>query len=114
MITLTATAANKLKEIMEKENIPLASRHFRIRIVGGGCSGFTYELVFDEIKKTDGAKKGDTIFEDYGVKVVCDPKSYIYINGTEIDYVEGLTGSGFRLKNPNTKGTCGCGSSFHT
>lgn len=114
MITLTQAAADKLKEIMDKQSIPLESRYLRIKVMGGGCSGFQYELVFDEIKKADGTKKTDMVFEHHDVKVVCDPKSYIYLNGAEVDYTEGLTGSGFVFKNPNVKGSCGCGSSFHT
>ena len=87
-----------------KEN----ERNLRIKVKGGGCSGFNYELAFD------GKKEKDQIFESFGVKIICDPKSFLYVNGAVIDYVSGLMGSGFKLDNPNAKGSCGCGQSFST
>jgi iron-sulfur cluster assembly accessory protein len=75
--------------------------------VGGGCSGLSYQLEFDQPEPTD------QIFEGaHGTKVLVDPKSYLYLAGTEIDYIDGLQGAGFSLRNPNAKGGCGCGSSF--
>lgn len=108
MITLTEVAANKLKELFEQEKVPESSQHLRIRVVGGGCSGFQYELKFDEIQPYD------QVFEDKdsGIKIICDPKSCLYLTGSEVDYVEGLTGARFVVKNPNVKGSCGCGQSF--
>ncbi len=105
MITVTHMAAEKIKGIQASQATP-AEAGLRIRVVGGGCSGFQYQLVFDA------PQPGDQVFEQDGVKVVVDPKSFLYLSGTEIDYVDGLTGAGFTLKNPNAKGSCGCGSSF--
>jgi len=105
MITVTALAAEKIKGIKTAQQAP-AEAGLRIRVVGGGCSGFQYQLVFDA------PKPGDQVFEQDGVKVVVDPKSFLHLSGSEIDYVDSLTGAGFTLKNPNAKGTCGCGSSF--
>lgn len=105
MITLTEPAASKLKELLASQEE--SKRNLRIKVAGGGCSGFQYQLVFD------GIKKGDVISEHFGVKVLCDPKSYLYLNGSTVDFVDGLMGSGFQLDNPNAKGTCGCGQSFH-
>jgi len=105
MITVTQQASEKIKAIKVSQNAP-DETGLRVRVVGGGCSGFQYQLVFDA------PKTGDQVFESDGVKVVVDPKSFLYLTGTEIDYVDGLTGAGFTLKNPNAKGGCGCGSSF--
>jgi iron-sulfur cluster insertion protein len=105
MITVTSQAAGKIKDIKTTQSAP-EDAGLRVRVVGGGCSGFQYQLVFDT------PQVGDQVFESDGVKVVVDPKSFLYLNGTEIDYVDGLTGAGFTMKNPNAKGGCGCGSSF--
>jgi iron-sulfur cluster assembly accessory protein len=105
MITVTQLAAEKIKGIKVAQQAP-AEVGLRIRVVGGGCSGFQYQLAFDA------PQPGDQVFEQDGVKVVVDPKSFLYLSGTEIDYVDSLSGAGFTLKNPNAKGSCGCGSSF--
>mgnify|MGYP001577900458 CR=1 FL=1 len=105
MITVTSLAAEKIKGIKAAQAAP-AEVGLRIRVVGGGCSGFQYQLAFDA------PQPGDQIIEQDGVTVLVDPKSFLYLSGTEIDYVDGLTGAGFALKNPNAKGSCGCGSSF--
>ena len=105
MITVTPVAVEKIKGIKAAQGAA-EDTGLRVRVVGGGCSGFQYQLVFDA------AKPGDQVFEQDGVKVVVDPKSFLYLTGTEIDYVDGLTSAGFSLKNPNSQGTCGCGSSF--
>lgn len=105
MITVTPLAAEKIKSIKTAQASP-EEAGLRLRVVGGGCSGFQYQLIFDA------PKPGDRVYEQDGVKVVVDPKSFLYLNGTEVDYVDGLMGAGFALKNPNAKGTCGCGSSF--
>lgn len=105
MVHITPVAAVKVNEIRETEGIE-ANMALRLRVVGGGCAGFSYDLYFDEIAEVDRA------FEIAGVKVVVDEMSLMYLVGTEIDYVEGLQGAGFKFNNPNVKTTCGCGSSF--
>lgn len=105
MITLTPKAVSKVKEIREAEG--LGEQGLRVRVVGGGCSGFSYDLYFEE-ETSD----MDQVFENEGIRVFCDMMSYQYLEGTEIDYVEGLHGAGFKFGNPNAKGSCGCGSSF--
>jgi len=105
MITMTDKAADKVNEIASAEG--LAGQGLRLRVVGGGCSGFTYDLYFE-----DAPTDMDEQFESHGVRLYVDPLSYQYLESTEIDYVEGLHGSGFKFNNPNVKGTCGCGSSF--
>jgi iron-sulfur cluster assembly protein len=104
MITLTESAASKVKEIMEKEE--KADWNLRMGVRGGGCSGMNYVLGFDNKTSED-----DQIFEQDGVKLVCDMKSYLYLNGTEIDFTEGVNGVGFVFKNPNAQKGCGCGES---
>jgi iron-sulfur cluster assembly accessory protein len=105
MVTVTSLAVEKIKGIKAAQGAS-EEAGLRVRVVGGGCSGFQYQRAFDA------PNPGDQVFEQDGVRVVVDPKSFLYLAGTEIDYVDGLTGAGFRLKNPNAKGTCGCGSSF--
>ncbi len=105
MITLTPTASAKVREIMEKE--AKSEWNLRMGVRGGGCSGFKYVLGFDNQKSED-----DEAFEQDGIKVVCDTRSYLYLNGTEIDFEDGLNGSGFVFKNPNASKSCGCGQSF--
>ena len=105
MITLTDKAALKVREILHGENRPESA--LRVGIKGGGCSGFTYTLNFD-----DTTDETDQVFEDKGIKIVVDAKSFIYLSGTELDYSEGLTGAGFVFQNPNANRSCGCGSSF--
>jgi iron-sulfur cluster assembly accessory protein len=105
MISVTSHAAGKIKDIKTAQAAS-EDTGLRVRVVGGGCSGFQYQLAFDT------PQAGDQVFETDGVKVVVDPKSFLYLNGTEIDYVDGLTGAGFTMKNPNATGGCGCGSSF--
>jgi iron-sulfur cluster assembly accessory protein len=105
MVHITPVAAAKVNEIREAEGIE-PQMALRLRVVGGGCAGFSYDLYFDEVAEVDRA------FELDGVKVVVDEMSLMYLVGTEIDYVEGLQGAGFKFNNPNVKSTCGCGSSF--
>ncbi len=105
MITLTASAITQLKNIQvneKKENCFL-----RVRVVGGGCSGMSYKLNFDD---TMGDK--EKIFDQEGIKVVVDPKSYLYIKGMTLDFSSGLNGKGFEFHNKNAKKSCGCGASF--
>src|ERR1044071_6432884 len=105
MLRITATAAAKVNEIRGTEAIE-DKLALRLRVVGGGCAGFNYDLYFDEPTEVDRQ------FEVEGVKVVVDEMSLMYLVGSEIDYVEGLQGQGFKFNNPNVKTTCGCGSSF--
>lgn len=105
MITLTDKAAEKVKEIREAEG--LGAQGLRVRVIGGGCSGFSYDLFFED-ETTD----LDQTFESQGIPLYVDMMSYQYLDGTEIDYVEGLHGAGFKFVNPQAKSTCGCGSSF--
>ncbi|OUV98785.1 MAG: iron-sulfur cluster assembly accessory protein [Betaproteobacteria bacterium TMED156] len=102
MITLTETAANKIKTLLEKKE----ETGIRAGIRGGGCSGFTYQLKFDN------QKEEDKVLKSYGVEIYADPKSFLYLMGTEIDFVDELNQSGFKFVNPNAKRTCGCGESF--
>ena len=105
MITLTSKAAEKVREIREAEE--LGDQGLRVRVLGGGCSGFSYDLFFE-----DQTTELDQTFESEGVTVYVDMMSSQYLEGTEIDYVEGLHGAGFKFNNPTAKSTCGCGSSF--
>lgn len=102
---LTPLAASKVNEIRSAEGIE-DNMALRLRVVGGGCAGFSYDLYFDEPTEVDRQVNLS------GVKVVVDEMSLMYLVGTEIDYVEGLQGAGFKFNNPNVKSTCGCGSSF--
>lgn len=105
MLRITDGAAVKVNEIRSAEGIE-NTMALRLRVVGGGCAGFSYDLYFDEPAEVDRQ------FEVAGVKCVVDEMSLMYLVGTEIDYVEGLQGAGFKFQNPNVKSTCGCGSSF--
>jgi iron-sulfur cluster insertion protein len=105
MVLITPVAATKVNEIRDAEGIE-GNMALRLRVVGGGCAGFSYDLYFDEPAEVDRQ------IEIQGVKVVVDEMSLMYLVGTEIDYVEGLQGAGFKFNNPNVKSTCGCGSSF--
>jgi iron-sulfur cluster assembly protein len=107
MIIITDKAVSEIKRIQEKD--PTATQSFlRVKVVGGGCSGMSYKLGFDN----QPAAANDKVFEKDGVKVVCDPKSFLYLSGTQLDFTDGLDGTGFVFNNPNAKRTCGCGSSF--
>jgi len=104
-VSLTPVAINRVKELMTSQKLDNA--FLRMGVRGGGCSGMTYDLQFD-----NELRKHDKQFEVDGVKVVVDVKSYLYLNGTTLDYVtQGLTG-GFTFVNPNAKSSCGCGTSF--
>jgi iron-sulfur cluster insertion protein len=105
LVGLSDKAAEKVREIRGEESIEEGFA-LRLKVQGGGCSGFSYDLYFDQPQETDRP------FEVKGVKLICDEMSLMYLMGTEIDYVEGLHGAGFKFNNPNVKSTCGCGSSF--
>lgn len=104
-ISLTASAVAKVKEIMGQQNPVPAG--LRVSVVGGGCSGFSYSMQFE-----NGAGMMDKVFDMDGLKVFVDATSVMYLNGCTVDYVETLEGAGFKFDNPNVKSTCGCGSSF--
>jgi len=104
-ISLTETAAAKIAEMIGDQTGP-DRQALRIAVRGGGCSGFQYALAFDT--KTD----EDLEFEDRGVSVIVDKVSMQFVFGSEVDYVDGLTGAGFQVNNPNVVAACGCGSSF--
>jgi iron-sulfur cluster insertion protein len=105
LVQITTLAASKVNEIRQAEGIE-GGQFLRLRVVGGGCAGFSYDLYFDEQTEVDRQ------FDVNGVSVVVDEMSLMYLIGTEVDYVEGLQGAGFKFNNPNVKSTCGCGSSF--
>ena len=105
-ISLTDAAAAKVNEIMTQQ-APGASM-LRMRIIGGGCSGFQYQLGLEEAPDTE-----DVVFVSNGVTMCIDPQSAVYLTGVEIDYINGLQQSGFKISNPNAQSTCGCGKSFH-
>ncbi len=105
MLAFTEKAQGKVKEILEGQ--PDSFEGIRVQVVGGGCSGFQYHMGFES--KANG---GDEILELNGFKVFVDRGSLIYLDGTEVDFIESLTGAGFKFNNPNVKTTCGCGESF--
>ncbi len=105
MIKVSESAKKQALRLMEDEGKPNA--FIRVGVKGGGCSGLMYELNFDNVLKEE-----DKSFEDNGIKVVVDKKSFLYLIGTELDYEGGLNGKGFVFKNPNANRTCGCGESF--
>jgi len=107
-ISVTERAAAKIKDAFEKQKMPAGSC-LRVGVKGGGCSGFSYTLVV-----TDKPAEDDEVFESNGVRVVCDPKSYLFVNGSELDYSDDLLKGGFVFNNPNAKRKCSCGASFAT
>jgi iron-sulfur cluster insertion protein len=104
-LVFTNSAANKVKSLLDEEDNQ--NLNLRVYITGGGCSGFSYGFNFDEKIQED-----DTQVENEGVKLLVDAMSIQYLEGSEIDYIEGLEGSRFVVNNPNATTTCGCGSSF--
>jgi iron-sulfur cluster assembly protein len=106
MITITERARAEVRRIIEEQSLSDATA-LRVGVKGGGCSGFSYTLGFD-----DQVNDMDQINEIEGVRVVCDPKSFLYLNGTQIDFEESLMGRGFKFANPNASNSCGCGESF--
>jgi len=106
MITLTPGAIAKVKSILaEREGTE--GMGLRIAVVGGGCSGFQYQMTLDKEPHVD-----DKILDMDGLKVYVDTGSLLYLNGTKVDYVDGMNGSGFKFDNPNAKPSCGCGETF--
>jgi iron-sulfur cluster assembly protein len=106
MIELTERARKEIRRILTDQNLP-ATTALRVGVKGGGCSGFSYTLGFD-----DHVSEVDQVNEVEGIRVVCDPKSFLYLNGTQLDFEESLMGRGFKFGNPNASKTCGCGESF--
>jgi iron-sulfur cluster assembly protein len=108
MITITDKALNHLLELMVSEGITPDTHHLRVGVVGGGCSGLSYKMDFDDVMDIT-----DEVVElDGGLKVAIDRKSLLYLFGTELDYSDGLNGKGFAWTNPSASRTCGCGESF--
>jgi iron-sulfur cluster assembly accessory protein len=105
LLILTPAAAEKALLAMQREG--LTDHALRVAVVGGGCSGFQYNLSFDPAARDD-----DTLIEQHGVRLLIDAVSLPYLRGMTIDYVSGLHGAGFKFLNPNAHRTCGCGSSF--
>jgi iron-sulfur cluster assembly protein len=105
MITITESAAKEIQRQRDKRGTPESS--IRLGIRGGGCTGFSYMFEWED----GDPRETDKIFEQHGVRVVVDPKSYVYFQGTELDFVSSMMGHGFKFNNPNAKGSCGCGES---
>jgi iron-sulfur cluster assembly protein len=105
-VAITEKAAEKIKYFAVKEGIT-ENVGLRVAVKGGGCSGLTYDLSI-----TSEERETDKVVEQYGVKVMVDKKSYIYLVGTQLDFSDGLNGKGFTFTNPNAKKSCGCGTSF--
>ena len=107
-ILLSETAAKEIKQIIKDQGLPEDATRLRVGVKGGGCSGFSYLL--DLVEEQPGEQ--DEQMESNGVRILCDMKSYLYLNGTEIDFRDEVMGRGFVFKNPNATSSCGCGSSF--
>jgi iron-sulfur cluster assembly protein len=107
-ITLSESAAREIKTIIKQQELPESATKLRVGVKGGGCSGFSYMLDLTEEPKAE----ADEEMDSNGIKILCDMKSYLYLNGTEIDFKDEVMGRGFVFKNPNATSSCGCGSSF--
>ena len=107
-ITVTEKALQRLRDMLRQRGPQ--TKGLRVGVKGGGCTGFQYQFEFSD----DDPRPQDHVFDfEGGIRVYCDPKSYLFLNGTELDYVESLMESGFKFQNPNVKSTCGCGSSVN-
>jgi len=106
-IKVSDKARERINQLLIESNMDKSSHFLRVGVKGGGCSGLSYELDFD-----DSIIVGDSISEDNGIKVVVDKKSLLYLFGTELNFSDGLNGKGFEFVNPNATRTCGCGESF--
>ena len=106
MVTVTDKAKSKVEQLMSENELD-KSYFLRVSVQGGGCSGLSYKMDFDNEEKT-----GDQFFEDQGIRLALDMKSFLYLAGTELDFSDGLNGKGFNFINPNASRTCGCGESF--
>jgi iron-sulfur cluster assembly protein len=106
MITFSDKGAEKVREFLEGQDVDVSMAGLRVGVRGGGCSGFQYQLAFDE------QRDGDEVFESHGLKLLVDSASLPFVRGSIIDYEESLQGAGFKVTNPNVVAACGCGSSF--
>lgn len=106
MITITAKAKSKIDELMQESKMD-NTYFLRVSVKGGGCSGLSYNMDFDNEEQT-----GDQFFEDQGIRIALDMKSFLYLAGTELDFSDGLNGKGFNFNNPNASRSCACGESF--
>jgi len=107
MIKVSEIAKKKVVELMQDDNFNPTTDYVRVGVKSGGCSGLSYDLKFDKAQQ-----EGDKVFEDNGVKIIVDKKSFLYLIGTTLEYSGGLNGTGFVFNNPNANRTCGCGESF--
>jgi iron-sulfur cluster assembly protein len=106
-VILTEAAAKEIHKIVQEQELDPSKVRLRVGVKGGGCSGFSYILDLTETQKDT-----DEVFEQHGVKIICDPKSLLYLNGVTVNFRDEIMGRGFVFDNPNASGTCGCGSSF--
>jgi iron-sulfur cluster assembly protein len=106
MITISDKGAEKVHEFLASQEADLSVAGLRVGVRGGGCSGFQYQLAFDE------QRENDMVFESHGLKLLVDRESLQFVRGSTIDYEESLQGAGFKVENPNVVAACGCGSSF--
>jgi iron-sulfur cluster assembly protein len=106
MISITDRGAEKVREFLETQQADVTLAGLRVGVRGGGCSGFQYQLAFDE------QRESDVVFESHGLKLLVDSESLQFVRGSTIDYEESLQGAGFKVENPNVVAACGCGSSF--
>jgi len=107
IITVSEKARIQIQKLLEEQKLSRETHFLRVGVKGGGCSGMSYELGFDNIPQ-----EGDNVVEDNSIKIVVDKKSFLYLFGTELDFSDGLNGKGFQFINPNASRTCGCGESF--
>lgn len=107
MIKVSESASKKVIELMNEDGFDFTRDFVRVGVKSGGCSGLSYDLKFEK-EQLD----GDKVFEDNGIKIIVDKKSFLYLIGTTLEYSGGLNGSGFVFNNPNANRTCGCGESF--
>ena len=106
MITISDKGAEKVQEFLDSQDADISLAGLRVGVRGGGCSGFQYQLAFDE------QRADDAVFESHGLKLLVDRESLPFVSGSTIDYEESLQGAGFKVNNPNVVAACGCGSSF--
>ena len=107
IITISEKARIQIQKLLEEQKLDKESYFLRVGVKGGGCSGISYEMGFDDIPQ-----ECDNVIEGNSIKIVIDKKSFLYLFGTELDFSDGLNGKGFQFINPNASRTCGCGESF--
>jgi len=106
-VSLSELAAKEIKKIIAEQELDAEKVRLRVGVKGGGCSGFSYLLDLTETQK-----ETDEVFEQHGIKIICDPRSMLYLGGVNVDFKDEIMGRGFVFNNPNATSTCGCGSSF--